>query len=445
MIRNVMYRGSIAVTLIMGLISGTATGQVPVFLEIANPNPVGSGARAMGMANAFIAVADDATAASWNPGGLSQLERPELSFAFESVMTSETTAFQGHHQESFDFRDLNYFSVVYPIALKSDRNVAISINYLKLFNFEREATLPFNLDLSDPNNPFVTATAAGGLTVDQTGNFSVLAPSASMDITPNLSLGLTVNIWNHSITGDSAFERNRFSESTLTVTPPPPIPVNQTTENKITKDRYEVDDGYSLVFGGLYRLSDSWQIGWVVKPPYTLDLDHSTLRITTTTAAPTPRASVPPTVDTTLEFPWTLGIGATVRPSDRSTLSFDVTWTQWSEYRFRENGLDANPLTGNREKLEDTVTLRFGGEFLLIREQFIVPLRAGIGYDPGPSEHDADEFFTMNIGTGVQLFERINIDLAYEFRWGHDVNTTTFGVTQESERHRILASLIYYF
>ena len=38
-----------------------------------SPNPVGSGARALGMGGAFIAIADDATAASWNPGGLIQL------------------------------------------------------------------------------------------------------------------------------------------------------------------------------------------------------------------------------------------------------------------------------------------------------------------------------------------------------------------------------------
>ena len=44
-----------------------------------SPNPVGSGARALGMGGAFIAIADDATAASWNPGGLIQLETPEIS------------------------------------------------------------------------------------------------------------------------------------------------------------------------------------------------------------------------------------------------------------------------------------------------------------------------------------------------------------------------------
>src|SRR5262249_42924925 len=42
-------------------------------------NRTGSGARAAGMANAFVAVSDDGTAASWNPAGLAQLRKPELS------------------------------------------------------------------------------------------------------------------------------------------------------------------------------------------------------------------------------------------------------------------------------------------------------------------------------------------------------------------------------
>ena len=54
-----------------------------------SPNPVGSGARAMSKGNAFIAVADDATAASWNPGGLTQLQEPEWSFAVEFISRSE--------------------------------------------------------------------------------------------------------------------------------------------------------------------------------------------------------------------------------------------------------------------------------------------------------------------------------------------------------------------
>ncbi len=56
---------------ILVLILGTglldpAVSQITQRLEIpSSPNPVGSGARALGMGGAFIAVADDATAASW--------------------------------------------------------------------------------------------------------------------------------------------------------------------------------------------------------------------------------------------------------------------------------------------------------------------------------------------------------------------------------------------
>lgn len=34
------------------------------------PLPIGSGVRTLGQGSAFIAVAEDATAASWNPGAL---------------------------------------------------------------------------------------------------------------------------------------------------------------------------------------------------------------------------------------------------------------------------------------------------------------------------------------------------------------------------------------
>src|SRR5262245_37475869 len=43
---------------------------------------VGSGARAWGMGGAFVAVADDATAATWNPAGLAILQRPEITLVY---------------------------------------------------------------------------------------------------------------------------------------------------------------------------------------------------------------------------------------------------------------------------------------------------------------------------------------------------------------------------
>ncbi len=59
-------------------------------------NISGAGARAKGMGGAFIGVADDATAVSWNPAGLAQLDRPEASAVglFNISKYTETEQYQ---------------------------------------------------------------------------------------------------------------------------------------------------------------------------------------------------------------------------------------------------------------------------------------------------------------------------------------------------------------
>jgi hypothetical protein len=58
---------------------------------------LGVGARALGMGGAFVAVADDATACLWNPSGLSQLNRKQLSLmhaeTFGSLLNQDFAAF----------------------------------------------------------------------------------------------------------------------------------------------------------------------------------------------------------------------------------------------------------------------------------------------------------------------------------------------------------------
>ena len=161
-------------------------------LEIANPNPVGSGARALGIGNTFIAVADDATAASWNPAGLMQLQHPEFSFAFEAISQfseiNSTTHRESETQNSLNLEDFNYASVILPFYLGT--NMVFSLNYLKLFRFDNEMRLPV----------FDTATTENGVDTidflydfDQHGGFSVLAPAFGISVSKKLSLGITFN------------------------------------------------------------------------------------------------------------------------------------------------------------------------------------------------------------------------------------------------------------
>src|SRR5437867_12210284 len=83
-----------------------------------SPSPGGSGARAVGKGTAFIGVADDATAASHNPGGLVQLERPEVSIVGSYFIRLErqdvTRPDTVIEDQTLDASNLNYLSVVYP-------------------------------------------------------------------------------------------------------------------------------------------------------------------------------------------------------------------------------------------------------------------------------------------------------------------------------------------
>ena len=403
-------------------------------LEIANPNPVGSGARALGMGNTFISVADDATAASWNPAGLMQLQHPEFSFAFEALSQSgeinSTTHRESETQNSLNLEDFNYASIVFPFYLGT--NMVLSLNYLKLFRFDKEMRFPV----------FETFETGQGVVArdllydfDQHGSFSVLAPAFSVSVSKKLSLGLTINIWNHYFTQSSRFKKEELTTGIRTV---------RGTEfdiNFLEINKLEIDEGYSFVFGGLFRVNENWNIGMVIKPKFDLDIDH---KITMNNSKKTRAAE--------LDMPMIIGAGVSWRANDSWTISTDATWTQWSEYAFVDKKVDSvkNPLTGRSptiDRLKDTFTVRAGCEYYLIRETVLIPFRFGLGYDPAPAVGNIDDFYTVNCGTGIQIGD-YNLDIGYEFRWGNNVNGSSLesiGATQDVHRHRLLASLIYYF
>ena len=75
----------------------------------------GVGARALAMGGAFTALADDATASYWNPAGLTQLERREISLMHSSMFD--------------DIVRTDFINFVYPMTY---RNSALAIGILRL-------------------------------------------------------------------------------------------------------------------------------------------------------------------------------------------------------------------------------------------------------------------------------------------------------------------------
>lgn len=112
------------------------------------PLPSGSGARALGLGGAFTAVADDATAASWNPAGLIQLERSEASVVLRARQEVNdhysSSEFYRVGRNEFDGQAVNYISLVCPFQVGL-RNYVFSSNYQEAYDFTQE----FTADLSD--------------------------------------------------------------------------------------------------------------------------------------------------------------------------------------------------------------------------------------------------------------------------------------------------------
>jgi long-subunit fatty acid transport protein len=439
-------------------------------LEIGNPNPVGSGARALALGNAFVALADDATAANWNPGGLSQLTRPEVSFALQGVSRHEDTNIDFPTDDTLDLAEFNYVSAVLPFD-RFGRHMVFSLSYLNQFRFDKdffahsekssEFQTPGPIGPFGPVTPLFTTFDERNDRSHASGSLSSLTPALGFDIGKKLSLGVAVNIWNDGVTGNSAFSRTRYSDNFQTLSR---TITNQGTGAKTTEtmprqdlgtstdhNQYAVDEGYSFSVGALYRVNQHLSLGVVVKPAYTLELDHQ--RVVTQVISGATVVPVDLDLDSELEFPWVVAAGAAIRPNDQLTVSADLTWTQWSEYRFRSNGVESNPFKATATtRSDDTLAARLGCEYVIIRNSTLIPLLCGVGYDPTQRDNVIYKFYTVSVGAGIQLNDRWNIDFAYEYRWGNDVNEPAVGVltagddgSQDVRRHSAMISLIRYF
>ena len=249
------------------------------------PLPVGSGARALAVAGAFTALADDATAASWNPGGLVQLEAPEFSYVFR--YTSERRQYESDDdafsvsEDQYDTFSLNYASVVYPMYFLK-RNWVASVNYQEIYDFKQRFHAD-DLDLASGDNfgsvteyyteetvenydtgkvtmqviktveteatsrfwQLMNSDVVSSLDFKQDGVIDAVSPALAVDITPKFSLGVTVNIYGGGMLS------GQDVESRINAT----YEGYSDTRNMIRTDRYS--EG-TVAYTGVAHLTNSW-------------------------------------------------------------------------------------------------------------------------------------------------------------------------------------------
>ncbi|MBN2373423.1 outer membrane protein transport protein [bacterium] len=414
--------------------------QIEPFSVSSPPTPVGSGARAMGMGGAFVAVADDATAASWNPAGLIQLQKAEVSGAYSWERRSSRRYsvtypfFDG--KEHDDASDINYLSVVYPFSL-ARRNMVCSLNYQKLYDFNR--SVQFVL----PANSYQRFDRTIGF--ESKGTLYTLSPAFAVQITDGLFLGSTVNIWSDKWTGKSSWKNIYYTKWK-----------GSNNEPFISGIEEEYKDFRAVNgnLGILYNVAPKWKLGMVYKLPF-----RALFEYTYKNKDNNDRSGVYYGHIESIDFPPVYSMGVSYRHSDALTLSTDITRTDWNKLAWRndegevfrlftrfnsnQNGISEFP------RIDPTYSLRFGAEYLKIMEKTVIPIRAGIFYDPIPSIGSPHDEYGISIGSGISLGDLI-IDFAYQYRIRRDVSGSELGfgdadVFEDQKQGLFLLSMIYHF
>lgn len=454
-----------------GLVCSPAFAQIQIN---SSPNPTGSGARALGMGAAFIAIADDATAASWNPGGLTQLERPELSLVYawkrygEEVNSWTHPELEGSHHVNLD--EVNYASFVYPIKhTLAGRNLVFSMNYLSQYDLDRDLSLRLHQSSGLPGGTRAFFTT--GVDYSQRGHLSSLSPAFAMEITDTLSVGVVWNIFDSDLIPGNEW-KTRQTERRWTW-------INGTGIGPSTlwqRENYKDFEGHNFTIGALWKPNARWGVGAVYHTGWDGDVKYE--RTLLTTGGIFRRSDR----DMTFKFPRAYGVGVSYRfPNDKLTVAFDVTRRDWDDFIIedpdnisflarRRSGISNQSLIF-APKFDPTYTVRFGAEYVFVNEKapvqnFLPSLRAGVFYDPEPSSGmkdsfwdlggirasrgtgEVEDYYGVSLGLGLLMYDRVNVDIAYVYRWADEARKDTLGFAGTDfavDQHLLYLSTVIYF
>lgn len=348
---------------------------VPLQLSFSDP-----GARSAGFGGAFVAVADDATAAFANPAGLVQLLRPEVSIEARhwrhSMPYSENGRIEGApsgfgldavtgvdmRTASYRTTGISFASLVYP---SGDWSFAIYRHQYADLEFSG-ATQGFfgggsdccQTRWYDQQMSSEQDVLSYGLSAAHRFNDSFSAGLGLVYFDAYLSALTAEYLWDE-VSPEGFFGPTTFLPERLA----------------ITEHLFIDDHDWTLSGGFLWSISERWRIGGVYREGLSVDLGNDV------TAGVAVDYGVPPgTVfisnrGVPIEFPDIYGLGLAYRtPDGRLTLSM-----QWDRIEYsvipKSLGLDD-------QAIDDADEVHFGLEYVFLESKPVVAVRLGTWLDP---------------------------------------------------------------
>lgn len=342
--------------------------------NFANP-----GARSLGMGGAFLALADDSTAAYTNPAGLSQLLQPEVSA--EGRHTSFSVPYLNGGSYSVDPFDRSGLNSANADSSKNNLSfLAVTFPHDRWsFAFYRNEILRYDNTFGDSLDP--TTVEVPGLGTDDifpiAGRQSVKIVdygfSTAFRVSDTVSIGAGLGYYKFDINAVVG----RFTDNVFYTTP---------GQLLNTQEQFGSDNDVAFNLGALFKLNENWSAALAFRrgPEFEYDA-RSTLLASAATDPPTP-VDPPFTLDLSnvrFKVPDVWSMGLNWRPTDAWRINFDVNRVMYSQVSDNIDSLFAfDAATLERLAIPDGTEYHLGAEYTFAQMDHPVSLRAGVWRDP---------------------------------------------------------------
>lgn len=409
--------------LVMVMISILAFSAKTVYAG--NIDTFGVGAKATALGGAFSAKADDFSAMYYNPAGLVQIKKPEISLGASVVVPNlnQSVSFKNSQalpppigssdKGSTSTNDGSPVlvapagGIVYPTTI-AGRPVAFGIG----------SYVPFGLKLKWNADPAANLGAYNAYK-SWYSRFVYAAPTVSVALTDKLLVGVGL-----------AFGKSRSGEIRDIYLSPELQKYAILTHSPLAKyiggsirTDFKDHSNLSYNFGVIYKFTPKLQVGLTYRGKTKTKFSGPTDFI-----ASNGKVLESVTGSTSINNPEQIQGGIYYKFSPRFSGEVDFTWTHWSNmksYTVTWNKLpELLQIEGEKKETfirnwKNTTQLRFGASYILSKK---VTLRGGFYYDPTPVTNigfdipwpDANKM-AISAGTGIKLSKHFNLDLAYQF------------------------------
>jgi hypothetical protein len=361
----------------------------------------GTGARPISMGYAYTAVSDDAFSLLYNPAGLAQIRRKELSFGLHHTNRDVANTYLGiKAEQSGSYTSLGHFAFIYPYPTYRG-SLVLGFGVFRAGSSDLESLR--SAYLSD-----IPAMIENSYT--QSGNIYQYHFGVGIDISPQIAVGTGLVIWDESID---------FTEQWIHEGP---------ESRDIFTDDVSVDmDGVSFNLGLLVRMTEIIRAGLMFTSPTWVSFQGE--GVTTDEGTYYESDPVYGAIDEEYTLPMQLRGGFSASLAGL-LLSADVAYIDYSQTKYEGQRLIDYDTSGRPHVLDAVWNLFAGAEFTFPNAP--VRLRGGYCYMPLSlkmieeiSYLDIDEWVTyyydaeivrerqfFSFGAGVLLDRVLAVDAA---------------------------------